>query len=341
MKKLSFLFVVTTLFTSAIFAQAPQNKSAQETAKAYVRDGDYNNAIIVLNKALQTQPDNLELQKDLAFAYYLKKDFASAVQTAKPLADRADADVPTFQVIGLIYKALEETKEAEKLYRIALKKFPSSGVLYNEYGEMLWAKKNFGDAVKQWEKGIQEDPNNSGNYYNAAKYYYFSPDKTWGLIYGEMFVNIESFSARTAEIKTMLLDGYKKVFSGNDILKNQDTKNPFSSAFLSLMQKNNSAVAGGINPETLTTLRARFTLDWFEKYATKFPHRLFDHHHQMIQLGMFDAYNQWLFGATANPTAYQKWVTDHSSANDEFVRLQKSRVFKIPAGQYYQTVSRK
>ncbi len=75
---------------------------------------------------------------------------------------------------------------------------------------MLWSKKDFKEAVKQWEKGIEVDPNHSGNYYNAAKYYYFTQDKVWSIVYGEIFVNLESYSKRTPEIKTILLNSYKK-----------------------------------------------------------------------------------------------------------------------------------
>ncbi len=41
----------------------------------------------------------------------------------------------------MLYKAIEEVKECGKMYKTALKKFPNSGTLYNEYGEMMWSKK--------------------------------------------------------------------------------------------------------------------------------------------------------------------------------------------------------
>jgi Tfp pilus assembly protein PilF len=339
MTKLLLSFTLALTLTAAN-SQEQDPKKLHETAKDYIRQGDYNNAVVVLNRALRADADNLDLLKDLAFSYYLKRDYANALTTAKPLGDRKDADVQTYQILGMIYKSLEERKDAEKMYKNALKKFPNSGVLYNEYGEMLWSKKEFSEAVKQWEKGIQSDPNNSGNYYNAAKFYYFSADKVWGLIYGEMFVNIESYSQRTVEIKTMLLDGYKKLFSSADMQKGQNTKNEFVNAFLSLMQKHSIAVESGVNPETITTLRARFILDWYTTYATRFPHRLFEHHNQLLKMGLFDAYNQWIFGAAANLTAYQKWTSDNAEKNDEFTRLQKNRIFKVPMSQYYQTVAK-
>ena len=337
MKQIILSFSLIILVAFAGTAQDQDLKKQQENAKAFIRAGDYTNAILVLNRALPKDPTNLELLKDLAFAYYLKRDFAKALETAKPFAERKDSDIQAYQILALVYKALEERKECEKLYKTALKKYPSSGVLYNEYGEMLWAKKEYTDAIKLWEKGIETDPNNSGNYYNAAKFYYMSADKTWGLIYGELFINIESYSQRTEEIKKLLLEGYKKLFIGNELTKNQNTSNEFVKAFLGLMQKHSSAVSAGVTIESITTLRARFLLDWYEKYATRFPYRLFEHHSQLVKMGLFDAYNQWVFGSVDNPAAYQKWTSTHTDTNNEFLRLQKNRVFKVPTGQYYQS----
>ena len=36
-----------------------------------MRQGDFNNAIIILTRALQMDKNNIEMQKDLAMSYYL------------------------------------------------------------------------------------------------------------------------------------------------------------------------------------------------------------------------------------------------------------------------------
>ena len=140
--------------------------------------GDFDNAIVVLNRALQQDKNNLEMEKDLAMCYYLKRDYVNALEGVKTLMDRDDADVQCFQIAGNVYKALEQPKDCEKVYRRGLKKFPKSGPLLSEYGELLWASKDF-SAINQWEKGIEVDPSYSGNYYNAAHYYFFTKDKVW------------------------------------------------------------------------------------------------------------------------------------------------------------------
>ena len=206
---LTLCFVLLSLFATA---QDPDASQLHETGKQFMRSGDWANAVLVLNKALQKEPQNILILKDLAMTYYYQRDFAKAREIIKPLVDKDDADVQAYQIAGNVYKALQERKEAEKMYKKALKKYPTSGPLYAEYGELLWMMNENFTSIEQWELGIKNDPGYAGNYYFAARYYYFTTDKVWALLYGEIFVNMESYSSRTAEIKNLLLDSYKKFF---------------------------------------------------------------------------------------------------------------------------------
>ena len=51
---------------------------------------------------------------------------------------------------------------------------------------------------------------------------------------------------------------------------------------------------------------------------------------------MFEAYNQWLFGPVENLMAYDDWTETHAEQYTAFNKFQKTRVFKMPGGQYYQ-----
>ncbi|HEY0434410.1 MAG TPA: hypothetical protein VGC95_11085, partial [Chitinophagaceae bacterium] len=209
---------------------------------------------------------------------------------------------------------------------------------YSEYGELLWERKD-ASAIELWEKGIRVDPAYSGNYYNAATYYYYTKDRVWSLIYGEIFVNMESLSERGATMKQLLLKAYKeKLFADGNVTAGQDrNKNEFSRAVLDCINKQASLVSqGGVTTDILTMIRTRFILDWYDKYATKFPFKLFDYERQLIQEGMFPAYNQWLFGTVENLSAYEGWTKAHDEEYRNFTAFQKSRIFKMPQGQYYQ-----
>lgn len=329
-------FGVTALFLSVtLMAQDPDAAQLHETAKQFMRSGDWANAILILNKALAKEPGSFSIQKDLALTYYYQRDFAKARETVKPLVEREDADVQTYQIAGTIYKQLEDAKEADKMYRKAIKKYPNAGALYAEHGELLWLQKDF-NCINQWETGIKNDPNYSGNYYFAARYYHLTTDKVWALVYGEIFVNMESYSSRTAEIKTLLLESYKKFFLNDPKAKPSKNVTEFTTAFTDVMNRNAAVTNNGITTETLIMLRTRFILDWYKDYGAKMPFRLFEHHRQLLQEGMFEAYNQWIFEAANNLAAYDNWIKLNAAQYNEFTKFQKSKLFKVPLNQYYQ-----
>lgn len=327
MKHLFFLFVL--LSATAAYAQ-----TAHETAYSFMRTGDHDNAILVLNKAIQTAPDDEQLLQDLTLAYYYKKDFAQAKVYAKKLTDLENIDVTSFQIAGTVHRALEEVKDAEKLYKKALKKYPQSGVLYSEYGEMLWSK-NDNNAINMWEKGIEMAPSYPGNYYHAATYYHYTKDKVWSLLYGEIFVNMEYLTERATEVKKLLLNAYKeKLFLDRDAPADKKSS-PFAKAVLETFQKQESLTGKGLTVETLTMIRTKFLLDWFARYGDKHPFFLFDYQRQLVREGMFEAYNQWLFGPVDNLASFDQWTKTNSDKYKKFSTFQRNRVFKMPTGQYY------
>lgn len=333
MKKILLLSCFLFLYT-LVFSQSDDIEKLHENAKAFMRQGDYANASLILVRAQSQAPDNIEIIKDLAFDYYLQKENEKALETIKPVLEKNNADDQAYQIGGNIYRALGQDKDADKLYKKAIKDYPHSGPLYNDYGEMLWSKQDV-IAIKIWEKGIQQDPSYGSNYYNACKYYFLTTDRIWSVLYGEIFINIESFTSRTAEIKNILLDAYKKLFANADLLANSKDKNKFEVAYLTTMNKQSSVAINGLNAETLTMIRTRFILDWDQAYSTKFPFSLFDKQKQYLEEGLFPAYNQWIFGAAQNLSYYQNWISTHTEEYAAFTKFQEGRIFKVPEGQYY------
>jgi tetratricopeptide (TPR) repeat protein len=317
-----------------LFAQIEDVDKLHENAKTFMRQGDYANASLILVRALQQAPNDHQIAKDLAYSYLLQKQYQKALDVVKPLLENQNADDQTYQIAGTLYSSLFQPKEAEKVYKNGLKLFPNSGPLYSEYGELLYNNRD-NNSIKVWEQGIQADPSYSKNYYNASKYYYRSPDKIWSLLYGEIFINLESFTSRTTEIKNILLDGYKKLFADPDLLKDSRGKSKFEIAYLTTMNKQNSVVYSGINPQSLTMIRTRFILDWYNDYAAQFPFTLFDIQKNLLENGLFTAYDQWIFGATQNLAAFQNWISTHAEEYEKFNKYLKERNLKFPSGEYY------
>jgi tetratricopeptide (TPR) repeat protein len=331
MKRFTYLLALL-LFSFPAFTQDP--KEWHETAKAFMRQGDYANAVLVLNRVLQVQPGDMAMNKDLALCFYFQKENSKALETIKPLLGREGTDDQCFQIAGNIYRALDRQKDCEKMYKKGIKKFPASGPLYNELGELLFEQQKY-NAIQYWEAGIRNDPSYSKNYLNAARYYYLTTDKVWSLLYGEIFVNMEPTGQQTPEIKEILLNSYKKLFAEARIEIPINEKNSFIKNFLQALNKQSSIASQGIDIESLIMIRARFILEWGYGFKDKFPFKLFEYHQQLLQTGMFEAYNQWLFGSTQNLVAFQNWTQVHSQEYNNFINFQKSRMFKVPPGQYY------
>ncbi|MGV3528218.1 MAG: tetratricopeptide repeat protein [Flavisolibacter sp.] len=327
------LALICLMASTTLFAQ---QQTPHDLAFNFMRSGDFSNAILVLNKALQTDPENRQLLQDLAQSYFFKKDYAKAKEVAETLISRNDVDVISYQIAGNVYKALEEVKDAEKMYKRALKKYPESGPLYSEYGELLFAKEDFAGAIRTWEKGIEKAPSYPGNYYNAASYYFDTNEKVWAVIYGEIFANMEYLTDRGTQMRQKLLEAYRdKMFQ--DKIAGME-KNEFAKAVAETFEKQKALTGKGLTVEGLTMIRTKFIFDWFANYAKKYPYKLFDYHQQLIREGMFEAYNQWLFGSVDDLPAFEQWTKQNNPGFAKFSEFQKSRVFKMPADQYYQKI---
>lgn len=312
----------------------------RETALGFQRQGDYANTLLVLGTALKQDPQSIELLTDVAHTYYLQMDYVRATGTIRPLLEREDAEIRTFQVGGNIYKALQDASGCEKMYKKAIKKFPTAGVLYCEYGELLLSMKEPAKAFAIWEKGILSDPSHSGNYYHVSKYHFFKGERVWSIIMAETFLNLESYSARSAEIKEQLLESYKNFFIGDPASAVADKRkvNAFEDGFRQTLARQAPIVSRGVSLEKLIIIRTRFILDWFEGPGKEFPHRMIEQQQHLLREGMYEAYNQWLFGPASNVLIYQNWTKTHATEMDEFNRFQRNRIFKMPPGQYYNSI---
>jgi len=345
MKKRSSLLkaflVAGVLFSQVVVAQ--DAKELYNTASGFIRSGDYSNAILVLNQALQLEPDNFEYKKQLAFTFYLKGDLIKAKSVIEPLLNSKEVDVQAFQIAGNIYVGREEWKTAQRMYERAIKKYPNSGELYNDNGTLLMNFKMYDGALRSWIRGIEQDPTFPGNYYNATKTYDFSNNPLWCILYGETFMNMESFTTRTAEIRNIVLESYKKLFNDPTLFdamlpddkKGRKGNSGFVEAYKTCMGKQMSVVTGGIDPDVLVMVRTRFLLDWFNFYGMKYPFALFDFQRNLLREGMFESYNQWLFGPAANQANYKAWVGLHKQDYDAFLNYQRSTPLKPRPDEYY------
>ncbi len=328
--------ILTLLFLlNGLFGFGQTADEIIRSSREYSMKGDIDNSILVLKNGLEKFPENGEIRQELAMAYYTANRSNQALEVIKPLIESDKADETAFQVAGLVYRKLLQNKEAEKVYKEGLKRFPKSGLLYNELGQLMESMEpGRGEGIKMWEKGIQIDPRFAQNYFQAARYYASTNNTIWTILYGEIFVNLDSYSTKTVEIKNILFQFYKKMFAFG--LGGLNDKNAFETAVANTFNKQKALATSGINPESLSAIRTRFILDWHNgALAEKYPFRLFERQQQMLREGMFDAYNQWLFGGASNMAVFQNWTKTHTEEYAAFTKFQRQQLFVMNQNQYY------
>ena len=331
--QMRFLFLLAIFFANSLQAQTVED--IQTAAREQQRSGAYNNAITILNDGLKKHPDNIDLEKDLALTYYLTREYKKGVAVLQRPLSKGDADEQTYQINAMLHRGLVDLKETEATLKNGLKAFPNSGMLYAEYGDLLDTKTpGQGLGLQQYELGIKADPTYPANYYNAAKALHKTNFWIGAMLYAEIFCNLDSYSARTTEMKNILFDCLKKsIMPGNAILMQSNGR--FEETVTSTLMRHAAVVKPPITPEALSALRTRFILDWNENNAAKYPFQLFTMHHSLLTEGYFDAYNQWLLGPSANLAAFDNWTKTHDREYKAFMSYKQNRVFSMPKGQYY------
>ena len=69
MKKIVlFLILFVAINNKTVYAQT--TAELQATAKTFMRQGDYANAVLILNRCLEKEPNNTAIGKDLALSYF-------------------------------------------------------------------------------------------------------------------------------------------------------------------------------------------------------------------------------------------------------------------------------
>lgn len=303
-------------------------KRMQESARTYLNRGDYANAIMMYSQAIRQAPDEVPLRRDLAYTYFLSGDKKKAKEIIDPVVSSDAADEQTYQVASAVENALGNTGKAKRLLNEGIGKFSNSGLLYNSKGNILSTDEKLKDALEAYNTGIKVDPSYPVNYYNAAKLYFQNDDAVWALIYAEIYVNLDPSSPRTTDAKKMMIDAYRKLFSPGKDEKlpdfkatsgnSKDPNSNFSGIYKKLMLQQAPAISEGLATENLIMLRTRFMMAYMKDFSLNYPSTLFSYQDKMLHEGVYDAYNQWLFGAVDNSQEFSLWIKVNSKEYNAF-----------------------
>jgi tetratricopeptide (TPR) repeat protein len=339
------------LYVAPLNAQVVVSGSSTESrgyymaAQKFIKQDDADKAIGAYTAALILEPNNYVYLRDLAKLYLTIGNTTQAITFITKAMALKNNDESVYEYANIIYCKMNKYEYAKNALNKGLKRFPKSGLLYHSKGDLFFLYEHDGDALSYFEKGIEVDPSYHLNYYKAAKLEITQNENvTKALIYAETFINLESFTTKTQEMKKLMLDCYKNL---NEKLNNNfgnkphnkmtlsNTSNEFEKSINQVYIDNKYMLVGGISTNNLIMLRIRFLMDWATKNSKNYNYELFNFQQKLISDGYYEAYNQWVFGALLDRAKFQKWATENATELNKLTDYIQNNKIKPRDGQYY------
>jgi tetratricopeptide (TPR) repeat protein len=320
-------------------AQTNQEKASEKGVKAIelMDKGQFDESIKLLKEAMKLDPESFTYPYEMAYAYYAKADYKEAIKILEKNKKHKEVNDRLFQLLGNSYDLSGNPEKAVAAYDEGLKVFPNSGEIYLEKGNLLWAKEKYVEALDFYEKGIEVNPEFPSNYYRAARIYCHSTEEVWGMIYGEIFMNLERNSKRTAEISKLLYDTYKSQitlvndssfsvsFSKNatinvtDLSDPSKIKLPYGIGFYEPALMIGLVPVKSIDQASLNSIRSAF-VDFYinGENQKKYPTNLFDYQKKVKDAGHLEAYNYWIL-MKGDEDGFAKWQSANTGKWEAFI----------------------
>ena len=205
-KSLLIIAVLTLLMPCVVGAQSPLEfisdaDRADIERAVYLMDNDSaEQAVTILDRLCKKYSDNYAIQYERLYAVYKAGDYKRVVKDGKALLSNPDVEPQCYQMVGNALDVIGKTDDAVKMYDKGLEKFPESGILRLEKGNIHYMHKRYNEALTEYTRGIEAEPSFPSNYYRAALLYAGSTEPLWAIMYAEVVRNLIPQSARAVEM---------------------------------------------------------------------------------------------------------------------------------------------
>ena len=287
--------------------------------------GKPKDAIKIFDDLCKKYKDNYILEYERLYAYYLAGDFKRIVKDGPKLYKHPESEPQLYQLVGNAQDVLGDPEAALKTYDEGLKRFPNSGYLYLEKGNIHMMHQRYNEAVECYLHGVEVQPDFASNYYRLALLYAQSTEPLWAIVYGEVVCNLQPGTERAGEMGKLIYDLFQEnikiegenkahvtLTKNNNIYIDSDTTDvqvPFplmyemgtlkSPVLIDFMKTKKLTV------EMIADLR-KDALAHIDSVAPGYYNlSLLDYHRKLIKNGHWMAYNMWLMSPGAEDETNQ------------------------------------
>jgi tetratricopeptide (TPR) repeat protein len=289
---------------------------------------------VLLEKARQLDPGYPAYSYEIAYIYYQQQQYAKTLKLLKKIINSKWSQPVYYQLMGNSYDMLGNRKKAMATYQAGVKRFPAlSGCLFLEQGNMYRTDNNFDKALQLYEEGIKVEPQYPSNYFWAAVLYCASNYPCRGMVYGEIFMNLERHGERAASMSEMLYRTYIdkiKIASDSSLSLQFVPKNvtikmdrlghmqiPFGVDYERLLSASIQPPFHPLDIAALSKIRTNFVENYAKQDTSRFNNVLFNFQGKIHDLGFMEPYNYWLLQA-GDGDAFNQWMESHKSLWDAF-----------------------
>lgn len=208
--RIALVAVVSALLAPCHVVQlSAQFRRADSLSREAIKAMDANlpqSALDLWNKALQEVPGYVPFLYEKSVTLVMADRQAEAIDVLLPIYRDTVLRDRGYQLLGNCYDVLQDTANARLYYEEGIKRYPGSGRLHFEIGQLYYRNNNRAEANTWWLRGTRSEPMFATNYYWLAKSYSETRERIWSAFYGELFLNLERSSARTREISKLVYD---------------------------------------------------------------------------------------------------------------------------------------
>lgn len=346
-KKSKQLIAIMLLIIGSIDLGVAQSKDKKSIAEDYYHaaitacdiEKDYDKAYQLMAKAKKLDKQNTTYAYELAYICFLSKRYNKGVKVLEKAIAKYDIQQKEFYYLQAdLYLLLSQSDKAESVLQQAIVKFPQEGKMYNLLGGIAYKSGNNDKAVDYWERGIENAPNYADNYYWASILYCNSTEPIWGIIYGELFINLQPNSDKCQEVSDLLYQTFNKHAYYNTARKTQQAMfsqwaNDFVMLAMLDWDKEVLPFRVLINKcfsvpmvkkvddklETFNIMRSYFVEQWYSmNYNTYYQNILFDFQKKLKNNNYLTAYNYWLL-RSGNPALFDEWYKNNQKYFKQFI----------------------
>ncbi len=213
---LALAFGSVKVFADDIDTLTAQEKSTFDSAIHFMDNGMLDTGIDLMKDLDKIHPNNRYVVYEIVYGYITKQDYDSAYQWAKKLMALNDRDADSFFIAGNAYDFSGHRAEAIKLYEEGLKKFPQSGRLWVEKGNMAYMTKDYDEAARCYEESVERDPRYGAAYYRLAWLFSQTDDPVWAVMYAQMCELEEDKTDRVLEMGRLIYALYRDNVKRNE-----------------------------------------------------------------------------------------------------------------------------